>query len=155
MDDAVRRATRRDVVIGGLAAGVACVVAMPAHATPESMKAAIHTVVGEAPVRKGKVKIEVPSLVENGNTVSLAIEVESPMTANDYVKAIHVFNEKNPQPNILGAYIGPRAGRARVATRFRLADTQTVVAIAELSDGSFWSASADVIVTLAACLETL
>ena len=155
MDDAVRGATRRDVVIGGLAAGAACVVTAPAPATPESMKAAIHTVVGEAPVRKGKVKIEVPSLVENGNTVSLAIEVESPMTTTDYVKAIHVFNEKNPQPNILGAHIGPRAGRARVATRFRLADTQTVVAIAELSDGSFWSASADVIVTLAACLETL
>jgi len=155
MDDAIRGATRRDVVIGGLAAGVACVVTVPARATPESMKTAIHTVVGEAPVRKGKVKIEVPSLVENGNTVSLAIEVESPMTTTDYVKAIHVFNEKNPQPNILGAHIGPRAGRARVATRFRLADTQTVVAIAELSDGSFWSASADVIVTLAACLETL
>jgi sulfur-oxidizing protein SoxY len=153
MDDA--GATRRNVLIGGLAAGVASVMVAPARATPESMKTAIHTVVGEAPVRKGKVKIEVPSLVENGNTVSLAIEVESPMTATDYVKAIHVFNEKNPQPNILSAHIGPRAGRARVATRFRLADTQTIVAIAELSDGSFWSASADVIVTLAACLETL
>jgi sulfur-oxidizing protein SoxY len=153
--DTIGSATRRDVLIGGLAAGTACIIAVPARATPESMKAAIHTVVGEAPVRKGKVKLEVPSLVENGNTVSLAIEVESPMTATDYVKAIHVFNEKNPQPNILSAHIGPRAGRARVATRFRLADTQTVVAIAELSDGSFWSASADVIVTLAACLETL
>ncbi len=77
------------------------------------------------------------------------------MTATDHVKAIHVFNEKNPQPNVLSARIGPRAGRAKVTTRFRLADTQTVVAIAEMSDGSFWSASADVIVTLAACLETL
>ena len=151
----IKGATRRNVVIGGLAAGVASVMIAPAQATPESMKAAIHTVVGEAPVKKGKVTIDVPSLVENGNTVSLAIEVESPMTATDHVKAIHVFNEKNPQPNILSARIGPRAGRAKVATRFRLADTQTIVAIAELSDGSFWSASADVIVTLAACLETL
>ena len=155
MVDGIRGSTRRDVVIGGLAAGVASVMVTPARATPESMQAAIHTVVGEAPVKKGKVTIDVPSLVENGNTVSLAIEVESPMTATDYVKAIHVFNEKNPQPNILSARLGPRAGRAKVATRFRLADTQTVVAIAEMSDGSFWSASADVIVTLAACLETL
>jgi sulfur-oxidizing protein SoxY len=119
------------------------------------MQRAIRQIVGEAPVRKGKVTIDVPALVENGNTVALAIEVQSPMTAQDYVKAIHVFNEKNPQPNVISAHLGPHAGRAKVATRFRLADTQTIVAIAELSDGSFWSASADVIVTLAACLESL
>ncbi|HEY2135223.1 MAG TPA: SoxY-related AACIE arm protein [Xanthobacteraceae bacterium] len=135
--------------------GAALIRIAPAAATPESMRKAIHQVVGEAPVHKGKVTIDVPPLVENGNTVSLAIEVASPMTAQDYVKAIHVFNEKNPQPNIISARLGARAGRARISTRFRLADTQTVVAIAELSDGSFWSASADVIVTLAACLEDL
>ena len=56
---------------------------------------------------------------------------------------------------MINARLGPRAGRARISTRFRLADTQTVVAVAELSDGSFWSASADVIFTLAACLESL
>jgi sulfur-oxidizing protein SoxY len=112
-------------------------------------------VVGEAPVRKGKVTIDVPALVENGNTVALAIEVDSPMTEQDHVKAIHVFNEKNPLPNVISARLSPHAGRARIATRFRLADTQTIVAIAELSDGSFWSASADVIVTLQACLESL
>jgi sulfur-oxidizing protein SoxY len=77
------------------------------------------------------------------------------MTPDDYVKAIHVFNEKNPQPNILSVYLGPRSGRARISTRVRLADTQTVTAIAELSDGSFWSDSVAVVVTLAACLEEL
>jgi sulfur-oxidizing protein SoxY len=77
------------------------------------------------------------------------------MTAKDYVKAVHVFNEKNPLPNVISARLGPRAGRAKISTRFRLADTQTIVAIAELSDGTFWSASADVIVTLQACLENL
>jgi sulfur-oxidizing protein SoxY len=77
------------------------------------------------------------------------------MTPADYVKAIHVFNEKNPLPNVVSLYLGPRSGRANVATRIRLADTQTVMAIAELSDGSFWSDSASVVVTLAACLEEL
>jgi sulfur-oxidizing protein SoxY len=139
----------------GATLGAALIKIEPAAATPESMKRAIRQVVGEATVRKGRVTIDVPALVENGNTVSLAIEAESPMTPQDYVKAIHVFNEKNPLPNIISAHLGPRAGRARIATRFRLADTQTVVAIAEMSDGSFWSASADVIVTLAACLESL
>jgi sulfur-oxidizing protein SoxY len=149
-------ATRRDMLLAGLAGlGAAVIKVAPAGATPETMRRAIRQVVGEAPVRKGKVTIDVPPLVENGNTVALAIEVESPMTPQDHVKAIHVFNEKNPQPNIISARLGPRAGRARVSTRFRLADTQTIVAIAELSDGSFWSASADVIVTLAACLEDL
>lgn len=150
-------ATRRDVLVAGLGAGLVAVLTKvePAAATPATMQRAIRQVVGEAPVRKGKVTIEVPALVENGNTVALAIAVDSPMTEQDHVKAIHVFNEKNPLPNVISARLSPRAGRARIATRFRLADTQTIVAIAELSDGSFWSASADVIVTLQACLESL
>src|ERR1700692_4492102 len=151
-----RGATRRALLYGGLAElGAALIKTDPAAATPETMQRAIRQVVGEAPVRKGKVTIDVPALVENGNTVALAIEVESPMTAQDHVNALHVFNEKNPQPNVIGARLGPRAGRAKISTRFRLADTQTVVAVAEMSDGSFWSASVDVLVTLAACLESL
>ena len=110
-------------------------------------------VIGEAPVKKGKVKLDLPPLVENGNSVSCTVSVESPMTAADYVKAIHIFNEKNPQPNVISVKLGPRAGRASFSTRIRLADSQTVTAIAELSDGSFWSDDIDVIVTLAACIE--
>ena len=75
------------------------------------------------------------------------------MTPDNYVKAIHVFNEKNPQPNAISVHLGPRAGRASIATRIRLTDTQNVTAIAELSDGSFWSHSVEVIITLGACLE--
>jgi len=156
-DDDIRPATRRRFL---LEAAAACGVGLglsirPAAATPETMQAAIKRVVGEGELRKGKVKLDLPPLVENGNVVSLTVSVDSPMTASDYVKAIHVFNERNPQPNVIAAYLGPRAGRARVATRIRLADTQTVTAIAELSDGSFWSDSVQVIVTLAACLEAL
>jgi sulfur-oxidizing protein SoxY len=109
--------------------------------------------VGEAEVRPGKVKLDVPPLVENGNTVPMTVSVSNPMTAADYVKSIHVFNEKNPQPNIGNFYIGPRAGRAQVSARIRLADSQKIVAIARLSDDTFWSATIDVVVTLAACTE--
>ena len=126
-----------------------------AAATPESMRAAIRNVIGEATVRKGRVKLDLPVLVESGNVVSMAVSVESPMTPSDYVKAIHVFNERNPQPNVVGVKLGPRAGRPAFATRIRLADSQTVTAIAELSDGSFWSDSIEVIVTLPACVESL
>jgi sulfur-oxidizing protein SoxY len=121
----------------------------------DSMEVAIAKVLGKAKVNEGRVTLTVASLVENGNTVPLSVKVDSPMTQADHVKAIHVFNEKNPQPNIVSFYLGPRAGRAAVSTRVRLADTQNVVAIAQMSDGSFWSASAHVIVTLAACLEVL
>jgi sulfur-oxidizing protein SoxY len=117
------------------------------------MRTAIRNVVGEASIRKGRVELEVPPLVENGNTVALSVAVDSPMTATDYVKALHVFNEKNPQPNVISVHLGPRAGKAKISTRFRLADSQMVTAIAEMSDGTFWSASADVMVTLAACVE--
>jgi sulfur-oxidizing protein SoxY len=146
--------TRRGFIAAGI--GLACVLATKSsRATPATMLAAIKKVVGEAPLRKGKVVIDVPPLVENGNTVPLTLTVESPMTATDYVKAIHVFNEKNPQPNIIGAHLGPRAGKAALSTRIKLADAQKIVAVAELSDGSFWSKEADVIVTIAACVEDL
>jgi sulfur-oxidizing protein SoxY len=139
-------------LIGGL--GTAQIITIrPARATPDSMAGAIRNVVGEAEVRDGKVRIEAPPLVENGNSVSISVSVDSPMTPADHVKSIHVFNEKNPQPNVASFHFGPRSGRASVATRIRLADTQKIVAIAQLSDGSFWSASADLIVTIAACIE--
>ena len=118
-----------------------------------AMEEAMRKVTGGAPVRAGKVKLELPPLIDNGNTVPLSVSVESPMTEADHVKAIHVFTERNPQPNVINAYLGPRAGRARIETRARIADTQTVTAIAQLSDGSFWSDRVDVVVTLSACLE--
>jgi sulfur-oxidizing protein SoxY len=149
--------TRRQFL--GLAGGAAVLGAVPivtlrpAEATPAMLAAAIRNVVGEAEVRAGKVKLDVPPLVENGNTVPMTVSVSSPMVPDDYVKSIHVFNEKNPQPNIGNFHLGPHAGRAQISTRIRLADSQKVVAIARLSDDTFWSASVDIVVTLAACTE--
>jgi sulfur-oxidizing protein SoxY len=149
--------TRRQFL--ALTAGTAIVTVMPvlgadpARATPEMLASAIRDVVGGAVVRVGKVKLDVPPLVENGNTVPITVSVTSPMTEADHVRSIHIFNEKNPQPNVGNFHLGVRAGRAQVSTRIRLADSQKIVAIARLSDGSFWSTTADVVVTLAACTE--
>jgi sulfur-oxidizing protein SoxY len=139
--------SRREFLIAAGGLGLAS-VATPARATPAAMQEAIRKVVGQAPIRVGKVKLDVPPLIDNGNAVALSVTVESPMTPADHVRAIHVFTERNPQPNVIGVRLGPRAGRARFATRVRLADTQTVIAIAQLSDGSFWSDSAEVVVPL-------
>ena len=117
------------------------------------MDEAIRALVGEATVTRGRVKLELPPIVENGNTVPLTVTVDSPMSEADHVTGIHIFSEKNPQPYVAAFDLGPRAGKAAVSTRIRLADSQQVVAIARLSDGSFWSDSADVVVTLAACAE--
>ena len=142
---------------GGLAAAAlapalrAQMVRTPLNNMPE----AIRKLVGAAAINKGRVKLGIPPLVENGHLVPLTVSVDSPMTEADHVKAIHVFTERNPLPEMVSFRFGPRAGRANVATRVRLADTQNVIAIAEMNDGSFWSDSAFLIVTLAACLEEL
>lgn len=123
--------------------------------TEKDMLAAIARVTGSKPVQKGRVKLEVPPLVDNGNAVAISVAVDSPMTEANHVKEIHIFSERNPEPVILSMKLGPRAGRAAAATRVRLADTQTLVAIAAMSDGTFWSGSAQTVVTIAACLEDL
>jgi sulfur-oxidizing protein SoxY len=149
--------TRREFlgIAGALAAAPAAAQLDPNIAAKRqaALQAAILKVTGDAPVRAGKVKLEVPPLIDNGNTVPLSVTVESPMSAADHVKAIHIFTEKNPQPYVVSAYLGPRAGRARITTRARIADTGKVIAIAQMNDGSFWSDSVSVIVTLSACLE--
>ena len=108
MGERKMRATRRAVVIGGFFA--ATIVTDPAQATPEQMRAAIRNVVGSASIRKGRVQLDVPPLVENGNTVSLVVAVDSAMTATDYVKTIHVFNERNPQPYVIAVHLGRAPG---------------------------------------------
>jgi sulfur-oxidizing protein SoxY len=146
--------TRRDMLKAGAVAALGPALPKQANALGQ-METAIRMVVGEAEIRKGRVLLDLPPLVENGNTVPMTVSVDSPMTRDSYVKAIHVFNEKNPQANVISAQLSPRAGKAVISTRIRLAGTQKLTAIAELSDGTYWSDTADVVVTLAACLEDL
>jgi sulfur-oxidizing protein SoxY len=156
-DEMSQRTRRRFLVETAALAGVAGVGlplgSDPAGATPESMHAAIKNVTGEAKLNKGRVKIDIPALIENGNAVPLTVSCDSPMTEDNHVKAFHVFTEKNPRPDVLGVHLGPHAGRASVSTRIRLSDSQKIIAVAQMNDGSFWSDEVEVIVTLAACLE--
>jgi sulfur-oxidizing protein SoxY len=148
------RPSRREFLIGSAGIGLASALPLEsAAATPAMLEEAIRNVIGEGNLQTGKITLEVPPLVENGNTVPVTIIVDSPMSKADHVKAIHVFNEKNPQPHVISITLGPRAGKARIATRIKLADTQRIVGIAEMSDGSFWTGEANVIVTIAACVE--
>jgi sulfur-oxidizing protein SoxY len=147
-------ASRRGLLQGALGLGVLIATRPSRGATPPDLDDAIRAFAGGAKVSTGKVQLEVAPLVENGNAVPITVNVESPMTATEHVRSIAVFNERNPQRDVVVFTLGPRAGRARVATRIRLATSQKLVAVAQLSDGTFWQHGVDVIVTLAACVES-
>lgn len=125
----------------------------PAFAIPEKLSPFIREATGGVLPKTGRVTLTLPTLAESGNSVQLKVQVESPMTAEAYVKSIHILSEKNPRPVIARFLLGPRAGRAEVRTRIRLAGTQQVFAVAVMNDGTAWLATAEVVVTAAACVE--
>ena len=135
-----------------LVAGGALVAApwLPARATPDAAAAAMREVTGGAPLQQGLVRLDLPGMVENGNAVGMTVGVDDPPSP---VRSLHVSADGNPLPTVLHARIGPAAFRPHVATRIRLASSQTVHAIAVLQDGACWTSSVDLVVTLAACLE--
>jgi sulfur-oxidizing protein SoxY len=141
---------RRELLL--TAAGTSLLV-RPAFGTSSEMEAAIRGYADGRPVTRGKVKLLVPALVENGNAVPLTVKVDSPMTADQLVTGIAVFNDRNPQRDVIRFTLGPRSGRAEVSSRIRLATSQQLVAVARMNDGTYWSDAVDVLVTLAACLE--
>jgi sulfur-oxidizing protein SoxY len=150
---------RRQLIAVGGAALLTLVVRDSLAAAPDfvasaaELAAAIASFTGGKTVRVGKVKLDVPTLVDNGNSVTLTVSADSPMTAGDYVQTLAVFNERNPQRDVARFSFSPASGKASAATRIRLATSQKLVAVAQMSDGSFWSQSVDVLVTLAACIE--
>lgn len=144
--------SRRQLVLTSAGMAAATLVG-PALAQTDEMAAAVSAYAGGQKVTEGKVKLDIAELVDNGNVVPMTVSVNSPMTAANHVKTIAVFNEKNPQREVVKFTLGPRYGKASVSTRIRLATTQKLVAVAQMSDGTFWSHSVDVIVTLAACIE--
>lgn len=139
----------------GSSAAVLTLVATPATATPETMAAAMRDAFGDTPIQEGKVNVTLPDLTENGNSVALTIEVDCAMTEDDHVRSIQVFSEKNPLPDVVRYHLNARSGRARVTTRIRLADSQSIVAVATMNDGTLWRGSAKTIVTLAACVNLI
>ncbi len=141
----------RRPLLGGL---LAVAMARPSSATPDAMAEAIRAYTGGVTPRPGRVTLDIPPLVENGNAVPVLVEAESPMTEAQHVRGIALFNEANPQPQVLEVLLGPWSGAARVGTRMRLATSQRIIAVAAFSDGSFAMAEAQVVVTLAACVES-
>jgi sulfur-oxidizing protein SoxY len=143
----------------GFMAGAAAFFALPwltlrrAHAQSDAVDAIIQKITGGAAVQPGRVKLEIPALADNGNSVSLRVIVDSPMTAANHVKSIHLIAPKNPRPGVASFFYGAGAGRPQISTRIRLSGSQGVIAIAALSDGSYWSATAEVAVTVSACWD--
>lgn len=137
-------------------AGLAAAPLLPsraARAQSDTFAPLIRQVTGGAALRSGRVKVDTPRLADNGHSVPLKVSVESPMTAADHVRSVTLLSERNPRPVMAKFHLGPKSGRAEVTTRVRLNGTQRVLAIAQLSDGSYWSGSAEVEVTESACLD--
>lgn len=145
MTNGRRRALR------AIGAGAYLLIVRPAAATPEELAAALHETFGDRPITPGRVKLDIPRLAENGNLVPVVVSVDSPMSEQDYVASLHLFAERNPLPRILDVELGPPNGRARITTRIRLAVSQQVRVVAVMSDGTLWSAAADVEVTVGGC----
>ncbi len=128
---------------------------LPLWATPEEVSQELREVFGDTSISEGRVALSLPALAENGNSVALGIDVESPMSEADHVVSIHVFAEKNPLPRVAEFELGPLAGKASIRTRIRLADSQSVLVVAKMNDGSLYSGAASIEVTQAACLDFL
>ncbi len=140
-------------MVAATAVAVPALFARSARAQLPASDPAVAAITKGVPVVKGRIKLEIPALADNGNSVPLKVTVDSAMSTGQRVKSIHLISEKNPVRNMANYYFGPRAGRAEVATRVRLAGSQTITALAQLSDGSFWMDTADVVVTSSACLD--
>lgn len=147
-----RRWPRRRVLQAGAAAMCAALLPMRAHAEVADTEAAIAALFGTRAINEGRVSVTLPPISENGFSVPVVVAVDSPMTDADHVVRIAVFTEKNPMPDVARFELGPRAGIARVETRIRLAASQNIRAVAEMSDGTLWTGHAFTVVTLAACL---
>ncbi|MGF1474108.1 MAG: SoxY-related AACIE arm protein [Geminicoccaceae bacterium] len=146
--------TDRRAILRGAAGVAVTLIPAVALATPEEVEQEIRALFGERAIEEGRVVLEIPPLAENGNSVPLTVSVpDSPMTAEDHVRSISVFAEHNPLPVVGRFFMGPRSGQAEISTRIRLADSQTLLAVAEMSDGSLFKATAETIVTLAACID--
>ena len=149
---------RRRMLLTLAGGGVALVMLRPLAARGRdwpSYDEALREIAGDRAPQDGRITLELPKIAETGNSVPLAVRVESPMTPDDHVARIHVLSKGNPRPSVASFHLGPRAGRAEIGTRIKLSRTQQVVALAEMSDGSLWQAEASIVVTQGACVDDI
>lgn len=144
--------SRRTILKSGAALVGGLVLPRLTLATPAAVEDEIRTLFGDRPITQGRVTVKIPALSENGFSVPLSVDVDSPMTADDHVVRIVVFAEENPLPNVGRFELGPDAGVAKIQTRIRMGGSQRIRAIAEMNDGTLFSGHAFSVVTLAACV---
>lgn len=144
--------TRRALLASAGAGALALALPFPALGEPEDADRAIREMFGEGALNEGRVTVKLPPIAENGNSVPITVSVDSPMSASDHVTRLGIFSPRNPIAEIARFELGPRAGKAEISTRMRMAGTQRVRAVAEMNDGSLWIGSASTVVTLAACV---
>ena len=144
--------TRRDA-LKLAASGMVAAFALPTtgNAAPDQVAAEIKKLFGDRKLAEGKIKLDLPSIAENGLVVPLNFEVESPMTEKDYVKAVHFFAEGNPNPGVAAFEFSPLSPKASAAIRIRLATSQNIIAVAEMSNGDLYTAKKEVKVTIGGC----
>jgi sulfur-oxidizing protein SoxY len=126
-------------------------LAPEAAADAKLVEEAMKKLIGDRKPTEGKIKFDLPQIAENGNTVPVTFEVESPMSADNYVKSVHLFAEGNPAADVASFHFSPQCGLAKASTRMRMAGTQNVVAVAEMSDKSVYIAKQQVKVTIGGC----
>lgn len=143
---------RRTVVAGlGVSALMAVLAPRLAVAKPQDVEKAMKKLIGDKKPKPGRVKLELPQIAENGNTVPIKVAVDGPMTKSDYVKAVHILAEGNPRPDVASFHFTPRSGKAFVSTRMRMARTQNIIALAETNKGEVFMAKQNVKVTIGGC----
>ena len=144
--------SRRDALGLAVIAGLAAILApRMSFATEKMVSDEIKKLYGDKTFESGKIKLDVPEIAENGLVVPVNVDVESPMTDADYVKSVHVFAEGNPLPGVVSYKFTPACGKASASTRMRLAETQNIICIAEMSNGKLHMAKANVKVTIGGC----
>ena len=141
--------TRRFMLAAGAALSILPIAAAHASALADSDMAKM--LAGRTPKEGGPLKLEIPSIAENGLVVPLAVEMDSPMTEADHVTAIHIFADGNPVPTVATFHFTPDSGKAAASIRIRLAQTQNVIAIAETTTGGLFRAQSEVKVTIGGC----
>ncbi len=152
MGDVLQKPTRRDALAMGSAAFAASVLAPHlAMAKPSDVEAELAKLFGTTKMAEGRIKLDLPAIAENGLVVPLTIDVESAMTELDHVKAVHVFADGNPQPGVISFFFTPACGKASASTRIRLAQTQNIIAVAQMGDGRIFATRQEVKVTIGGC----
>jgi sulfur-oxidizing protein SoxY len=106
---------------------------------------------GDRPIRRGQLSLDMPAVAEDGRIVPVIIESPLPMKPDNYIKAVHLIVDHNPDPHLAAYHLTPAIGSLAIQTRIKMKRTTWVRAILETSTGDVWANYAHVIVSLNGC----